>query len=123
MRRQMRRIEPSRDRRRFPQKSLLFAIDHAQLRQTRERALIFSSRQLGMSPGIESSRRLRQTGEENRFGQSEVAGGFSEVGTRGCFRPEPAITVAASIQIFGEDAFLAPAALDFPGNDCFVKLA
>src|SRR5439155_11328975 len=123
MRRQMRWIEPMRDRRRFGQKTLLFATDHAQLRQTRDRALIFSSRQLGMSPWIESSRRLRQTREKNRFGQSKTAGGFTEVRTRGCFGPETTIAVAASIQIFGEDAFLAPAALDFPGNDCFIKLA
>ena len=66
---------------------------------------------------------MRQTGKENRFGQSKVAGGFTKVSTRSRFGPEPAIAVAASIQIFGEDAFLAPAALDFPGNDCFVKLA
>src|SRR4029450_5832589 len=103
MRRQTRRIEPSRDRRRFRQQSLLFATDHAQLRQTREGALIFPSRQLGMSPRIESSRRLRQTGEKNRFGQSKVASGFTKVSTRGCLRSKPAIAVAASIQIFDED--------------------
>src|SRR5713101_1406820 len=74
MLRQMRWIKPARNGRRFRQKSLLFASDHAQLRQTRERALVFSSRKFGMSPRVESSWGLRQTRDENRFGHREVAG-------------------------------------------------
>ena len=65
VRRKTQWIEPVRNGRRFRQKRFLFATDHTQLRQTRERTLIFSTRLLRMSPRIESSRRLRQTGKKN----------------------------------------------------------
>ena len=123
MRREPRRIETMSDWRRFLQKRLLVARDHAQLHQTRERALVLCGGKFRMSPRIETSRRLRQTGEINRFGQSQIACRFSKVRTRGGFGTEPPIAVAAAVQIFRENLFLAPTPLDFPCDDRFINLA
>src|SRR5205823_10145016 len=101
-----------RDRRRFLQKQLLIARDHAQLHQTRERALVLRCGTFRMSPRIETSRRLRQTGEINRFGQSEIARRFSKVRARGAFGAETPIAIAAAVQILRENLLLAPTPLD-----------
>src|ERR1043166_7934848 len=97
MRREMRWIKTTRDRRRSLQKHLLIARDHAQLRQTRDRTLVFLDRLVGMRPWIEPRRRLRQTSEINRFRQIEIARGFSKIAARGGFGAETAIAVTAAI--------------------------
>src|SRR5207247_9522267 len=113
MGREPRRIEPMSNRRRFLQKQLVIARDHAQLHQTRERALVLRCGKFRMSPRIETSRRLRQTGELNRFSQSEIACRFSEICAGGGFGAETPIAVAAAVQLFRENQFLAPLPLDF----------
>src|ERR1700680_4481493 len=122
MRREILRIESARDRRRIAQEVSLFACNHAQLRQTRERTFVFSIRLIGMCPRIEARRRLWQSSEKNRFGQRQVARRFTEVRARRRFRSEPAIAVARAVQIFGENPFLAPTPLGFPRDDRFIKL-
>src|SRR6266513_2133806 len=122
MRSEMRRIDPMSDRRRFLQKQLAIARDHAQLHQSRERAFVLCRGKFRMSPRIETSRRLRQTGEINRFRQSEIARRFSKVRARGAFGAETPIAIAAAVQIFRENLFLAPMPLNFPRDDGFINL-
>src|SRR6266516_5660353 len=76
-----------------------------------------------MSPRIEATRRLREARQVNRFRQSEIARRFSEICARGGFGAETPIAVAAAVQVFRENPFLAPTPLDFPREDCFITLA
>src|SRR4029077_1104988 len=78
---------------------------------------------LGMPPRIDSRRGLRQTSQKNRFTQCEITRLFSEIGARGCFRANPAVAVTIAIQILGKNPLLAPASLEFPGHERFVKFA
>ena len=76
-----------------------------------------------MAPWIEAGWRLRQTRQENRFTQSEIASWLSEIRASSSFRPESSIPVAAAIQVFRQNALLAPASFQFPSDDCLVKFA
>src|SRR5262245_44159792 len=76
-----------------------------------------------MPPRIQASWRLRQTRQENCFAQSQIARPFAEVRASCSLRTEPAIAVTGAIQVFGQNSLLAPAPLQFPGNDCLVQFA
>src|SRR5215469_11568087 len=76
-----------------------------------------------MPPGIETGRRLRQTGQKNCLAQSEIARRFAEIrASRGLWTESP-IPVAAAIQIFRQDPVLAPASLQFPRDDCLAHFS
>ena len=110
VRRAPRRID-SDNLRRLREQCLLIVSDNAKLSEPDERARVFTICFLRVPPRIQPRRRLRQTGEENCFAQSEIARRFIEI-CPGCgFRADPAVAIAAAIQIFGEDALLAPASL------------
>src|SRR6266567_7527246 len=76
-----------------------------------------------MAPGIEARWRLRQTGQENCFAQSQIASRFAEIRASSGLRAEAAIAVAATIQVFRQNSLLAPAPFQFPSDDCLVKFA
>src|SRR6266576_1356683 len=88
-----------------------------------KRSLVFALRFVRVPPRIESGRRLRQTGQENCFAQSEIARRFSKVCASGGLGTDSAISVAASIQVFRQNSLLTPAPFQFPGDHCLVEFA
>src|SRR5262245_59476351 len=73
---------------------LLVACDNSQISKPPERSRVFTICFLWMAPRIEAGWRLRQTGQENCFAQSEVARRFSKVRASSGFRTESPIPVA-----------------------------
>src|ERR1041385_3270047 len=122
MGRQARRIDPLHFRR-IRKQRLLVARDNSQISKSPERSLVFTICFLSMPPGIEARWRLRETGQENCFTQSEIPSWFAEVRASSGLRTESPIPVAAAIQVFRENSLLAPARFQFPGDNCLVKLA
>src|SRR4029077_2072016 len=76
-----------------------------------------------MAPGIEARWRLRQTGQENCFAQSEIASRLPEIRASTGLRPKSPIPVAAAIQVFRQNSMLAPTPFQFPSDDCLVRFA
>src|SRR4029453_7474075 len=95
--RKARRIA-AQDFRRLRKHRLLVARDHSQIRKSPERSRVFTICFLRMAPGIEACWRLRQTGQENCFAQSEIASRFPEIRASSGFRAESPISVNAAIQ-------------------------
>src|SRR6266550_5362046 len=109
--------------RRLCKQRLLVARDNSQIGKPPERSRVFTICFLWMAPGIEARWRLRQTGHENCFAQSQIAGRFAEIRASSGLRAESAIPVAAAIQVFRQNSFLAPAPFQFPSEDCLVQFA
>ena len=102
---------------------LLVARDNSQISKSPERSRVFTICFLWMAPRIEARWRLRQTGQENCFAQSEIASRFAEICASCGLRAESPIPVAAAIQVFRQNSLLAPAPFQFPSDDCFVQFA
>src|SRR6266436_5361959 len=113
----------AQDFRRLCKQRLLVARDNSQIGEPPERSRVFTICFLWMAPGIEASGRLRQTGHENCFAQSEIASRFAEIRSSSGLRTESPIPVAAAIQVFRQNSLLAPAPFQFPSDDCLVKFA
>src|SRR6266550_1653487 len=109
--------------RRLRKQRLLVACDNSQIGEPPERSRVFTICFLWMAPRIEASWRLRQTGQENCFAQSEIASRFPEIRASSGLRTESPIPVAAAIQVFRQNSLLAPAPFQFPSEDCLVKFA
>src|SRR6266704_2049372 len=88
----------AQDLRRLCKQRLLVARDNSQISKPPERSSVFTICFLRMAPGIEAGWRLRQTGQENCFAQSQIASRFAEIRASSGLRTESPIPVAASIQ-------------------------
>src|ERR1700745_4020830 len=97
MGRKARRIDPQ-DFRRLCNQRLLIARDNSQISKAPKRSRVFTICFLRVAPGVEAGWRLRQTGEENRFAQSEIASRLPEIRASGGLRADSPIPVAAAIQ-------------------------
>src|SRR6476646_5899712 len=122
MRRKTRRLAAQNFRRLCKQR-LLVARDNSQIGKPPERSRVFTICFLWMAPGIEARWRLRQTGQQNCFAQSEIASRFAEIRASSRLRPKSSIPVAAAIQVLRQNSLLAPAPFQFPGDDCLVQFA
>ena len=78
---------------------------------------------VGVGKRIELGRRLRQTGQEARLCQGQLAGGLAEVGLRRGFHPIGAVSVKDAVQVGLEDLRLRVLMLDLDGEDGLVELA
>lgn len=74
-------------------------------------------------PRVQPRRRLRQTGQEYRFGKRENPGGLSKIGLSRGFRTKPPVSVVETVQIGFEDALLLPLALQPQGRKPFPDLS
>src|SRR5262245_30713968 len=109
--------------RRIRQQRLLVARDNPQISKPPQRPRIFTTCFLCVSPGVETRWRLRQTGEENCFTQSEIASWFAEIRASSGLRSQSPIPVTAAIQVFRKNSLLAPPSFQFPSDDCLIKFA
>src|SRR5918996_2738628 len=73
---------------------LLVARDNSQISKPPERSRVFTIRFLRMAPRIEAGWRLRQTGQENCFAQSEIASRFAEIRASSSLWAESPIPIA-----------------------------
>src|SRR6266849_1199047 len=69
----------AQDLRRLCKQRLLVVRDNSQISKPPERSPEFTICFLRMAPGIEAGWRLRQTGEESCFAQSQIASRFAEI--------------------------------------------
>src|SRR5206468_11475075 len=113
----------AQDFRRFCKQRLLVACDNSQISKAPKRSRVFTICFFRMAPRIEPGWRLRQTGQENCFAQSEIASRFAEIRASSGLGAKPPIPVAAAIQVFRQNSLLAPAPFQFPSDDCLVKFA
>src|SRR5262245_11920469 len=120
MRRLARRIG-AQDFGRLRKQRLLIARDDSQLNKTIERPTIFAICLLGMSPRIESRRRLGQPDKKNCFAQCEISRRFVEISSSGGFRPDSPIAITAAIQIRSENSFLAESVFKLSRDNRFVQ--
>src|ERR1700757_172180 len=97
--RKARRID-AQNFRRLSKQRLLIARDNSQISKAPKRSGVFTICFLRVAPGVEAGWRLRQTGEENRFAQSEIASRLPEIRASGGLRADSPIPVAAAIQVF-----------------------
>src|SRR6478672_8302259 len=107
MRRKARRIA-AHDFRWLCKQRLLVGRDDSQISKPGERSRVLALCFLRMAPWIEARWCLRQTSKENCFAQSEIARRLSEIRASSSLRPESPISVATAIQVFRQNALLAP---------------
>src|SRR4029450_3874868 len=109
--------------RRLCKQRLLVARHNSQIGKPPERSRVFTICFLWMAPRIEARWRLRQTGQENCFAQSEIASRFAEIRASSGLRTESPIPEAAAIQVFRQNSLLAHTLYQFPSDDCLVQFA
>src|SRR3954471_1192846 len=122
MRRKTRRIAAD-DFRRVDKERFLVARDDFQIGKPRERSRVLTICLFRMVPRIEARWRLRQTGQKNCFAQSEIVSRLPEIRAGSGLRAKTSIPIAAAIQVFRENALLAPTPFQFPSDDCLVQFA
>ena len=102
---------------------LLRGVEHAEFRETRQGAIVFSDGGFRGMPRIETRGRLRQSCNEHRLRQRQIARLFAKITLRRGFRTDAQISVLVPVQVRLKDLFLGPAAVQLPCDDRLAAFA